>query len=67
MPVLPLKHTAYHISESDTPRDFETQETWGVAGFLLGACIMYYSYLGTGMGPRREEKNANPVACAFKK
>ena len=64
MPVLPLKRLVYHIPEGDKPQDFETQRTWGGAGFLMGACIKYWAYLGAG---EEREKNANPVACAFKK
>ena len=55
------------MPESDAPLDLETQGTWGGAGFLMGACIKNCAYLGTEEGPRREERNANPVACAFKK
>ena len=60
MPVLPLKRTAFHTPESDIPRDFETPGTWGGAGFLLGAYIKYCAYLGTGVGPRREETKRQP-------
>ena len=67
IPVLPLKRKAFHMPESDTPWDFEARGTWGGAGILMDACIKKCSYLGAGEGPRREEKNANPVACAFKK
>ena len=65
MPVLPLKRLVYHMPESNKPQDFETQGTWGGAGFLKGACIKYWAYLGAG--EERGKKNANPVACAFKK
>ena len=39
---------AYHMPESDKPRDFEIQGTWGRAGFLIGACVKYCAYLGAG-------------------
>ena len=67
MPVLPLERTAYHIPEVDTPRDFGTQGIWGVARFLMRACIKYSAYLGAGEGPRRRKENTSNAACAFKK
>ena len=57
------------MPESDTPRDFETQGTWGGAVFHIGACIKYCAYLPWGLerGRGGRKKYANPVACAGKK
>ena len=46
--ILPLERTAYHMPVSDTPRDFETQEGGGGAGFLMGACVYQVLYLSGG-------------------
>ena len=61
MPVLPLKRMVYHMPESNKPQDFETQGTWGGAGFLIGACIKYCAYLGAGEERGKKMPTPSPV------
>ena len=49
------------MPESDKPRDFEIQGTWGGAGFLIGACIKYCAYLGAGEEGGKKMPTPSPV------